>query len=390
MKDKLYFNNLNGLRFIAAFMVIVSHMELNKSYFDLQNNFQYIKELGRLGVSLFFVLSGFLITFLLLKEKEKNNFINIKNFYLRRIYRIWPLYYLIVLLSLFVLPNIELFHIPNLKLEVESSSQFFIIILLFVCFLSNVLIHLKLIPFSTQTWSIGTEEQFYLFWPVLIDRCQNFKIIFIALIIFYNLVLITLGFSFFDNIKYVNLIKNFVYSFQLDSLTIGSLGAFFLYVKNYIIRFLTNLNVFFFTIAIIVLSITYDFQFGIFKSTYFATLFILVIINLVNHPKLINLLENRVFNYLGKISYGLYMYHQIVMVFVINFILKNFEFNNVMIYLFSILITILISSISYKFFESPFLKRKDKISTFHNHKATIYNVQQNESIYRNSRPENRT
>ena len=90
---KIYFPNLNGLRFIAAFMVIVHHVEQFKSLFGLENVFHespFISIVGKLGVVLFFVLSGFLITYLLLVEEEVTGTISIKSFYIRRFLRIWP------------------------------------------------------------------------------------------------------------------------------------------------------------------------------------------------------------------------------------------------------------------------------------------------------------
>src|SRR4051812_19584104 len=94
----VYFPGLYGLRFFAAMMVIVSHIELFKGYHGFANGYASnlaIYELGRMGVTLFFVLSGFLISYLLLVEKETTGTISIGRFYIRRILRIWPLYYLL-------------------------------------------------------------------------------------------------------------------------------------------------------------------------------------------------------------------------------------------------------------------------------------------------------
>ena len=103
MKTHVYFPNLNGLRFIAAFLVILSHLEWIKMTEGMENyaSAPFIKNLGSLGVSLFFVLSGFLISYLLLQEKKDTGDISIKNFYVRRILRIWPLYYITVILAFF-------------------------------------------------------------------------------------------------------------------------------------------------------------------------------------------------------------------------------------------------------------------------------------------------
>ncbi len=107
--EKVYFPGLNALRFIAASAVIITHIELLKGFFGLKSFWQnpLLYNLGGLGVYFFFVLSGFLITYLLLKEKTVLNDIKIKNFYIRRILRIWPLYFFILILGLFVLTFFE-------------------------------------------------------------------------------------------------------------------------------------------------------------------------------------------------------------------------------------------------------------------------------------------
>ena len=90
---RVYFPNLNALRFAAALMVIVYHLERLKMRYGLPNRAvkSVIETLGPLGVVLFFVLSGFLITYLLLVEVRGTGTVNVRDFYLRRILRIWPL-----------------------------------------------------------------------------------------------------------------------------------------------------------------------------------------------------------------------------------------------------------------------------------------------------------
>ena len=88
---KRYFKGLDTLRAIAALVVVIAHIELHKYLNNIPNvvNHPFIKiPDGHIAVILFFVLSGFLITFLLIKEKEKKGRISLKNFYLRRIFRI--------------------------------------------------------------------------------------------------------------------------------------------------------------------------------------------------------------------------------------------------------------------------------------------------------------
>src|ERR1051326_1775359 len=135
---KVYFPGLNGLRFLAAFAVVITHVELLKGQVGLPNHWTnpVIFNLGGLGVYFFFVLSGFLITYLLLAEKDKTGTIRIGNFYIRRILRIWPLYYFLVLLGFFVLPH---FHILRLEwLQQFVQDRFWFKFLLNVIMLPNL------------------------------------------------------------------------------------------------------------------------------------------------------------------------------------------------------------------------------------------------------------
>src|SRR5690348_9426031 len=96
-KAKIFFPNLDGLRFFSFLVVFLYHGHLSifsylkdsqpKTYAAIEFLFQH----GNLGVNFFFVLSGFLITYLLIKEKEFTGTIHVQNFYIRRILRIWPL-----------------------------------------------------------------------------------------------------------------------------------------------------------------------------------------------------------------------------------------------------------------------------------------------------------
>lgn len=364
MKGRKYFPNLNGLRFIAASMVIYSHMELNKSYFLIDNYFQKIKHLGNFGVVIFFVLSGFLITFLLLEEKEKRHVISYKIFYRKRILRIWPLYFMVVFLSLFILPHFSIFQTPTFYLKLDSFSEFARTILLFVLFLPNLLVQIHVIPFAAQTWSIGTEEQFYLIWPWVINKIKNLKWFFVVVIICYIIVLYLIQSPIFDIIPYFNLLRKFVNTVKLDSLTIGALGAYLYFTNNSALKFITNINLFYVLLVFTIVAVVDNYNFQYCNSAVFSFLFMGLILALVTNPKLKDCLENKFFNYLGKISYGLYMYHQMAMVFVINMLIKFGLLNNIAIYLLSIMLTIVISGFSYKFFEEPFLKMKSSLSTY--------------------------
>ena len=111
MKSKIYFENLDGLRFLS-FVAIFLHHGLFTRFEVVENSqlFQTIKVLLKpsgLGVPFFFCLSGFLITYLLLKELQDFNKIDILKFYIRRALRIWPLYYAVIIFGFFIFPFLK-------------------------------------------------------------------------------------------------------------------------------------------------------------------------------------------------------------------------------------------------------------------------------------------
>ena len=161
---KIYFPNLDGLRFFAFLAVFFAH--------SFWTEFDYLKAVplygfihkyahkGVLGVNFFFVLSGFLITYLLLAERELTHRIHIKAFYVRRILRIWPLYYLVVAIGFLVVPYVQ----SRLGQPTPEKGR----LLYYLTFVSNF----DGPPTSAVLgvlWSIAVEEQFYLVWPVLLS-----------------------------------------------------------------------------------------------------------------------------------------------------------------------------------------------------------------------------
>lgn len=361
---KIYFPNLNGLRFIAAFMVIIHHVEQFLSIFGFNNlwNNQVIHAIGSLGVDLFFVLSGFLITYLLLVEEAKTKTISIKDFYIRRILRIWPLYYLIVLLALFILPNIEMFQIQLYSQKFLENYNLSIVLLLF--FLPNLLLfgHGINVPFASQCWSVGVEEQFYLLWPFLMKFFKNKLILLFSVLLFY-LSLRLFGFKiirkyFFWNHE-MELIERYFISFRIHCMAIGALFSYFLFHKSKLLKFLLNRYVYIFALFILIMFIGFNIQIPLLFEVLFAT----IILNLASSEKKGLFLENNLMNFLGKISYGLYMYHAVAIVFSIK-LFQYFGWLNyhLILLFFVIVLTILIATLSYYSMEIRFIKLKNNFS----------------------------
>lgn len=209
-ESKIYFPNLNGLRFIAALMVIVHHIEQiklvlkDKSYKEI-DFFNGI--MGTQAVIFFFVLSGFLITYLLLLEEKQFKFINIKQFYKRRILRIWPLYFFIIFLAFFVLPHISLFNIYNLY-DSNIYKDLIKKLALFIFLLPNIALSIYSVPYAAQTWSIGCEEQFYIFWPIVLKYIKTKRLtLMISIFLIYTIIEKVLMLEFFKNLPYLSIFK---------------------------------------------------------------------------------------------------------------------------------------------------------------------------------------
>jgi len=110
-KEKIFFPNLDGLRFFSFLTVFLAHIFFTRDD-DIKEEswFKFFRRIfydGDLGVSFFFVLSGFLITYLLVKEKELTGSIHISSFYVRRTLRIWPLYYFCVFFGFIIFPLLK-------------------------------------------------------------------------------------------------------------------------------------------------------------------------------------------------------------------------------------------------------------------------------------------
>jgi peptidoglycan/LPS O-acetylase OafA/YrhL len=174
--EKKYFKNLDALRGIAALMVVFCHFSIDFHY-DHSKLFDFIETIadfngsgGTLAVRFFFILSGFLITFLLFEEKSATNHVNIKNFFARRIFRIWPLYFLILIIGFFIYPEISKVFSGS---HTENASLLYYS--LFLANLDQIYHHNTPSGILSILWSLSVEEQFYIIWPFLIYFMSNKK-----------------------------------------------------------------------------------------------------------------------------------------------------------------------------------------------------------------------
>jgi len=179
---KTYFPGLNTLRLYAALSVVVYHFAApmdwfgDRSYAGYRINYGFMW--GPHAVSLFFVLSGFLIIYLLLKEKENTGTISTRRFYLRRVFRILPLYYLTVIVGALLVAIMYPLMPPDAQRVAASPGVWISLILFYFNFTGG-----RGIPLG-HLWSLNVEEQFYLLCPQLIKWAKHIPRALIAVIVF--------------------------------------------------------------------------------------------------------------------------------------------------------------------------------------------------------------
>jgi len=329
--------------------------------FKKMDYYQYPMHTGTLGVTIFFVLSGFLITYLLLSEERAYKTIHVRQFYMRRMLRIWPLYYLIVLVAFFLLPYLPMFIIPDYG-KIVIFQDFSLKLLLFILFLPNVSLALfGFVPFVSQTWSVGTEEQFYLFWPWVFKMVNKYRasVLFI-LIVVYHLFLHLLDLGYFNFLPNKKLVKLLLEAFNFDYMAIGGIFSIWLFEKNRILKIVLNNFIFYLSLILFLALWLNSVSIPYFYFQAYSLLFALIILNFAANENLHISLEHSVLQYLGKISYGLYMFNSIAIILAIEFASSFNSVSNWMIYPVSILFSILMAAVSWQYIERYFLRSKSK------------------------------
>jgi peptidoglycan/LPS O-acetylase OafA/YrhL len=367
MENRVYFKNLNGLRFIAATLVIFHHIEQYKWWAKLPNIWgnTAIDALGHKAVSFFFVLSGFLITYLLLVENKQSGEINVRNFYIRRVLRIWPLYYLIVLLSLFMLPLV--FDFSAWGINVYENNFGAVSILLLLVLPNIVRLFQPAVIGGNQLWSIGVEEQFYLVWPLLVKKFINRIISFLIVFIILKIA-ITFGLELclsYSNALILKKTFRFWQLLQVEQMAIGAIGAWVLYhKKEKLLSKIYHPLTHYLSLALVVSLFVFPVHHWLITYAE-AFVFMIVIMNLSTNPALRLNMEGVVFSTLGNISYGIYMYHTIcitVCLFTLTHLhidqMNPIIFNSIL-YVGSVVLTVSVAHLSYELFEKKFLDLKE-------------------------------
>ncbi|MBC7606921.1 MAG: acyltransferase [Burkholderiales bacterium] len=340
-----YFNNLDGLRAIAAIGVVIAH------FFDEQKLASHpllfkIAQMGNTGVSLFFVLSGFVITRILFNTVKSKNYFS--SFYGRRTLRIFPLYYFSLLCYNYLpyLLNIN----PTLGDFNKQWYHYF--------YLQNFA---RTFGWDFQGpghfWSLAVEEHFYLIWPALVFLAYSANK---NRLLFISILLIVFTFA----LRWIMLNHHYeidVFTFtRLDQLALGCILAILEYkgiLEKTSNRIFLGLMILGFILVAYSSTFSY-FYLNLFKHNAFGLLYFAVLafcIKAATTSWLNRFLTSAVMQFLGKISYGLYIWH------VLAILLMEHYFRSLGLmadFSLLLLITIIMSTLSFYFLETPFLKLK--------------------------------
>ncbi|HRK90021.1 MAG TPA: acyltransferase [Anaerolineales bacterium] len=365
-------SGLNGLRAIAFLIVFGIHID------SLQ--------FGWMGVQLFFVLSGFLITDILLRMKESLPLGKyLYTFYVRRILRIFPLYYFFLFLMFGV--SIWFLSIPYRPGMMEVLQEQIPYAFLYVYDFFFTLKDYQASPFFDHLWSLSVEEQFYLIWPLLIYLTPEklLRKMFLAGIVVGPLFRVAFFFAYQAGLSayFREPVSAALYPFPFTHVDAFALGAYISrfpipHAKKQLIWLGILLPVIGFASEYLYVgelgrlsSLGYPvalpnaYQF-LWAYTIINYWFALLIYCVVNEKLFVPFLEIPLLQYLGKISYGLYVYHLPMIWFAgrLNDVPGVGSVSRPLSYLIAFAATLLLSSISYHLLEEPLIRLKDRVAGY--------------------------
>lgn len=352
--SRIHFHTFDSLRFLSFLLVFLYHSAIP------ENNFlHYFSKAGGIGVSFFFVLSGFLITYILILEKiNHQNKVPLKKFFIRRILRIWPLYYLMVLFA-FCTP----FIISMLKLPYSDEGYypnwFFTLTFMenYVMMYKNMLPNVS--PISVM-WSLCVEEHFYVIWGLIFYfiSLKNIPKLIITCIII-SFVFRTIYNSY--GIACADILTNIHY------FAFGAIPAYIFTFHKEIIRSIEKIPAvykYIFAIAVLafiaLISNTNLIQDKKFIPIILGLLFSVLILSTLGEKNVFKISDQSILAWLGKYTYGLYLIH-IICIHFFNKIGTSLNLNWIIIILLSFGSSVILSYLSYHIFEKQFLKLKKTI-----------------------------
>ncbi|NOQ63820.1 MAG: acyltransferase family protein [Methyloprofundus sp.] len=343
-----YRKDIDGLRAIAVLAVILYHLDFT------------FTPGGFIGVDIFFVISGFLITQTIQKDIQENKF-TISHFYVKRIRRIIPALFVTTLVTIFF---------SLLILPINELTEFALSVVSVATFTSNIFFWKHVDYFSVaaelkpllHTWSLGIEEQFYILFPIfmwLTKKISHKKII--LLILLFLLISFTLSASLLAS-GYIT--ENFFLPItRFWEIFMGSALALSIKYISHNNKVINNFTAFIGLLLILFPMLVLN-QNNIFSgmnglySVLGATLIIYT--GAQNRTYVSSFLSNKYLQYIGLISFSLYLWHWPIIALSKNIIFGEFS---LLIQLSILVLTFVLSAISYQFVEQPF-RQNEKLKNF--------------------------
>jgi hypothetical protein len=349
------FHSFDALRFFSFFIVFLSHLP-----YALFNNLTFLSVDGTIGVYFFFTLSGFLITYILLFEKASTNDFNFKNFFARRVLRIWPLYYVVLLfafcssfiISFLNLPSSDVGYNPNWLMSSLFLENYMVIY-------HNEYANVSPMP---VLWSLCVEEHFYIIWGVLLYLIKPKKVpvlilllivvAFVSRIVFYN-----------HNMLFKDILTN------IDFFMFGAIPAYLIVnYKEKTVAFVSKIPLYI-KVVLLVTALVYVFASSHLVFEYsklvhplvFGLLFSAILFVFIPQENKLKMSDSSVFSKLGLYTYSLYLLHVIVIHLLIQLFNKfhlSMEHNSVYFIILALALTVFASYLSYILIEKPFLRLK--------------------------------
>jgi peptidoglycan/LPS O-acetylase OafA/YrhL len=366
---RFYRPELDGLRFVAFFMVFVHHAVPKEPSAALVAHLgsaaaAFVTAAGRsgaLGVDLFFVLSSYLITELLLREQDRRGNVDVKAFYVRRLLRIWPLYYAFLLLAGFVFPHVGL---GRTMADPALAA--------FALFAGNWYVARAGYPTAAvgPLWSVSLEEQFYLCWPLVVRFAGRRRIKSIAV----GMIVCSLAFRIALNLGHVvNLgVATWTMTFgRLEPIGAGVLVALFRHehplfeLSPRARRWLALAG----AACIVSVELLFSIEnatlglavFGYPLATAGAVLLLFAAQRSSAVPARPTGLAHPALVYLGKISYGLYVFH-VMALGLVRHAPARLHLGGAWTAPVGFVLTLAIAAASYRFLERPFLRLKERFT----------------------------
>jgi peptidoglycan/LPS O-acetylase OafA/YrhL len=331
---------LDAVRGLAVLLVLLHNTNIYPSL-----HLGLISANGWMGVDLFFVLSGFLITGILLDSKRSDGYF--KNFYARRCLRIWPLYYSALLFMFVIVPILRPSE-AHAIFEPRSSPWW-----AYPVFLQNFLVPIPTMATGLLgvTWSLAVEEQFYLVWPLVVRFCTEGQLRRIAIAI----ICLSPALRFYLSLHQVNIYSNTFC--RLDGLMAGALLALVIRSASFLpSKFVSQAWILFLISAPLALVIeTFHARWIGFSFIAAASVSFVYVALFSKQRWLRALLTNRFLVYTGTISYGIYLLEKIPLDAAKAFHLDQHPFLALTI---TTAATYVMASLSWRILEKPFLRLK--------------------------------